>query len=100
MPWDVKVPGMPKFKVREVAEWLQAAFEGGHAFAELHQAHLAFNAGQEDEALAHLREHLTWRVEQGRDTCTTYRMWPDAGRGLAGQIIKRWLQKKALRPRI
>ena len=38
--------------------------------AQVLQAHLVFNASQEDEALAHLREHLTWRVERGRHTCT------------------------------
>jgi hypothetical protein len=28
-----------------------------------------FYAGQEDAALAHLKEHLSWRVQRGRDTC-------------------------------
>ncbi len=28
-----------------------------------------FDAGQEDAALAHLKEHLSWRVKRGRDTC-------------------------------
>jgi hypothetical protein len=27
------------------------------------------DAGQEDAALAHLKEHLSWRVQRGRDTC-------------------------------
>jgi len=56
-------------RVREAAKWLQAAFDGGHAFARLHLAHLTFYAGQEDAALAHLKEHLSWRVQRGRDTC-------------------------------
>jgi len=28
-----------------------------------------FFAGQEDAALAHLKEHLSWRVQRGRATC-------------------------------
>jgi tetratricopeptide (TPR) repeat protein len=56
-------------RVREAAKWLQAAFDGGHAFAKLHLAHLTFEAGQEDAALAHLKEHLSWLVQRGRDTC-------------------------------
>jgi len=28
-----------------------------------------FDAGQEDAALAHLKEHLSWRVQRGRHTC-------------------------------
>jgi hypothetical protein len=48
--------------------------DGGHAFAKLHLvmhlAHLTrFDAGQEDAALAHLKEHLSWRVQRGRDIC-------------------------------
>jgi tetratricopeptide (TPR) repeat protein len=57
-------------RVREAAKWLQAAFDGGRPFAKLHLAHLTFfDAGQEDAALAHLKEHLSWRVQWGRDTC-------------------------------
>jgi tetratricopeptide (TPR) repeat protein len=56
-------------RVREAAKWLQAAFDGGHELAKLHLAHLTFDAGQEDAALAHLKEHLSWRVQRGRDTC-------------------------------
>jgi tetratricopeptide (TPR) repeat protein len=56
-------------RVREAAKWLQAALDGGHAFAQLHLAHLTFYADQEDAALAHLKEHLSWRVQRGRDTC-------------------------------
>jgi tetratricopeptide (TPR) repeat protein len=56
-------------RVREAAKWLQAALDGGRPFANLHLAHLTFFAGQEDAALAHLKEHLSWRVQRGRDTC-------------------------------
>jgi tetratricopeptide (TPR) repeat protein len=45
-------------RVREAAKWLQAAFDGGRASAKLHLAHLT-DAGQEDAALAHLKEHNT-----------------------------------------
>ncbi len=48
---------------------LQAAFDGGRGFARLHLAHLTFEARQEDAALAHLKEHLSWVVQGGRDTC-------------------------------
>jgi hypothetical protein len=53
--------------VRVAAKWLQAAFDGGRPFANLHLAHLNFYA--EDAALARLKEHLSWRVQLGRDTC-------------------------------
>ena len=54
--------------MRKAAKWLQAAFDGGHPFAKLHLAHLTrFEAGLEDAALAHLNEHLSWRVQRGRD---------------------------------
>jgi hypothetical protein len=56
-------------RVREAAKWLQVAFDSGHKFAKLHLAHLTFDAGQEDAALAHLKEHLSWRVQRGRGTC-------------------------------
>jgi hypothetical protein len=55
--------------MREAAKWLQAAFDGGRPFAKLHLAHLTFDAGQGDAALAHLKEHLSWRVQRGRGTC-------------------------------
>jgi hypothetical protein len=54
-------------RVREAAKWLQAAFDGCRPFANLHLAHLTFYAGQEDAELAHLKEHLSWRVQRGRD---------------------------------
>ena len=56
-------------RVREAAQWLQAALDSGHPFAKLHLAHLAFDAGLQEAALAHLKEHLSWRVQRGRDTC-------------------------------
>jgi hypothetical protein len=56
-------------RVRQAAKWLQAAFDGGGQFAKLHLAHLTFFAGQEDAELAHLKEHLSWHVQRGRDTC-------------------------------
>jgi hypothetical protein len=61
-------------RVREAAKWLQTAFDGtlvdgGRPFAQLHLAHLAADAGQEDEALAHLKEHLSCRVQWGRYMC-------------------------------
>ena len=59
-----------KDRVREAARWLQAAFDGGQGFARLHLAHLTFEAGQEDAALAHLKEHLSWVVQGGRDICS------------------------------
>ena len=55
--------------MREAAKWLQAALDGGLPFAKLHLARLTFDAGQEDAALAHLKEHLSGRVQRGRDTC-------------------------------
>jgi len=56
-------------RVREAARWLQAASDGGRPFANLHLSHLTFCADQEDAALAHLKEHLSWRVQRGRDAC-------------------------------
>jgi hypothetical protein len=70
-------------RVREAAKWLQAAFDGGRPFANLHLMHLTFYAGQEDSALAHLKEHLSWRVQRGR------RVWADAGRGHADAHVQR-----------
>jgi hypothetical protein len=45
--------------------------DGGRVFARLHLAHLTFDAGagQEDAALAHLKEHLSCLVQRGRDLC-------------------------------
>ena len=33
-------------------------------------AHLAYDAGQEDTALARLKDYLSWHVVQGRNWCT------------------------------
>ena len=35
----------------------------------LHLARLAFDAGPEDTALAHLQDYLSWCVERGRNRC-------------------------------
>ena len=37
-------------------------------FCILCRAHLT-DVGQDDAALVHLKEHLSWRVQRGRDTC-------------------------------
>jgi hypothetical protein len=55
-------------RVLEAAKWLKAALDGGAVFAQLHLAHLAFDADLEDTALALLKKHLSWRVQQGRNT--------------------------------
>ena len=41
----------------------------GHKATCLHLALLAFDAGQEDKALAHLQVYLSWLVERGRNLC-------------------------------
>jgi hypothetical protein len=53
--------------------------DGGHGLAEarLHLAHLAFDSGQKDAALVHLKEHLSWLVQRGRDTYAG--VWANAG---------------------
>jgi hypothetical protein len=58
-------------RVREAAKWLLAAFDGcGQPFAKLHLAHLTyFDAGQQDAALAHLKEHLSCLVQGGHNLC-------------------------------
>ena len=55
--------------VREAAKWLQAAFDGGRPFSQLHLVHLSFDAGQEDASLAYLKEHISWRVQLGHYLC-------------------------------
>ena len=55
--------------VREAEKWLQTALDLGRAAARLHLAHLAFDTGAEDSALAHLQVYLSWRVEHGRNLC-------------------------------
>jgi len=71
-PWPHGDPSALAYqddRVDEAARSLQAALDGGHASARLHLAHLTFEAGQEDAGLAHLKEHLSWLVQRGRDTC-------------------------------
>ena len=51
-------------------------------------AHLTFYAGQEDAALAHLKEHLSGRVQRGRDT-RAWCVWADAGQGHADAHVQR-----------
>ena len=46
----------------------QATINMGVVF-KLHLTHLTFDASQEDTSLAHLKEHLSWRVQRGRDPC-------------------------------
>jgi hypothetical protein len=41
---------------------------GGHPFAPLDLAHLTLRRGKRKQ-LAHLKEHLSWLVQRGRDTC-------------------------------
>ena len=55
--------------LREADKWLQTAMGLGHTAARLHLACLAFDAGQEDTALAHLQGYLSWCVENGRNWC-------------------------------
>ena len=55
--------------VREAEKWLQTGLDLGHTMARLHLAHLAFDAGQEDNALAHLHDYLRTCVERGRNQC-------------------------------
>ena len=56
-------------RVREAAKLLQASLDDGQDFARLYLAHLVSQAGQEDAALVLLKEHLSWFVQRGRDTC-------------------------------
>jgi len=56
-------------KVRQSAKLLQDALDLGLKFARLQMALLAFDAGVEDAALKNLKEHLSWRVDQGRNVC-------------------------------
>ena len=58
-------------QVEEARKWLQIALEGGVQDAHLQLAHVAFDTGQEEEALGHLMRYLAWRVEQGRNACRT-----------------------------
>jgi tetratricopeptide (TPR) repeat protein len=67
-----ELPGSPACRddgVREAEKWLQTAVDLGRPAARLHLAHLAFDAGSEEMALAHLEDYLSWCVEQGRNRC-------------------------------
>jgi len=55
--------------VREAEKWLQTALNSGVTTAHLHLSHLAFDAGQEDTALAHLQHYLSWWVGRARNRC-------------------------------
>jgi len=69
-----ELPGPPSSacendRVREAEKWLQTVLRWGDKLAYLHLAHLAFDAGHEDTALAHLQDYLSWCVERGRSRC-------------------------------
>ncbi len=48
-----------------------------------------FDAGQEDAALAHIKEHLSWRLQRGCDTCACCGLWANAGRAHAVSHVQR-----------
>lgn len=54
----------------EAEKWLQIALDLGHTNAHLHLARLAFDAGDEHNALEHLRGYLSWSVEQKPNWCS------------------------------
>ena len=56
-------------RVEEAASWLKTSLAGGKMVANLHLAHLKFDAGQEDAAIAFLKDHLWWCVKRGRNWC-------------------------------
>jgi len=56
-------------RVKLAALWLETALAAGCECAKLHLAHLAYDAGQEDIALDHLKFYLSWRLARGRDWC-------------------------------
>ena len=55
--------------VSEVEDWLKISLNMGHIIARLHLAYLAFDAGQEDNALAYLHDYLRTCMERGRNKC-------------------------------
>ena len=57
------------YVVREVEDWLKIGLNLGHRMARLHLAYLAFDAGQEEKALAYLHDYLHNCVETGRKRC-------------------------------
>jgi len=56
-------------RLREAERWLQTALLQGRHAAQLHLAHLVFDAGKEDEAIAHLKNYLSWSVVSARAWC-------------------------------
>ena len=56
-------------RVEEATTWLTTALAAGQRHASLQPAHLAYDADQEDTALAHLKAYLSWRVARGRAWC-------------------------------
>jgi tetratricopeptide (TPR) repeat protein len=56
-------------RVQEAKRWLRIALDGGFPQAHLQLAYLAFDTGQEEEALAQLKLYLSWCVERGRGNC-------------------------------
>ena len=55
--------------MNEAEKWLQTALDLGRTAARLHLAHLVFDTGPEDTALAHLQDYLSWCVARGRNWC-------------------------------
>jgi tetratricopeptide (TPR) repeat protein len=56
-------------RVQEAGQWLETALDFGCTQARLHLAHLAFGAGDEHTALAHLQRYVSWCVECGPKQC-------------------------------
>jgi len=56
-------------RVYEAEQWLELALKYRQDFARLHLAYLAFDSGDEDAALAHLKAHLSWFVQEGHGEC-------------------------------
>ena len=58
-----------------------------------------FDAGQEDAELVHLKEHLSWRVQRGHDTCAgCWQTWGEdtpllTCSGCSGEVLQRRSQK-------
>jgi hypothetical protein len=55
-------------KAQEAGKWLQIALDGGRP-VHLHLAHLAYDTGQEEAALGHLRRYLTLCVKNIGNVC-------------------------------
>ena len=72
-------------RVRKAAKWLQAAFDGAHNLQNC-TWRTSLDAGQEDAALTHLKEYLSWRVQRGRVDCAG---WANAGRGHSRAHVQR-----------